>query len=434
MCAVNIAFRGGMLRYALDLVEPVVVVSEGELAGRLPDVDSTVPVVDPARLARGPVTPPELERPIGLWDIHCITLTSGTTGPSKASLTSYLQLYVTGSFATVESGLDEHDTFLIDLPLYHQAGLAMASSCLGCRTKLAVRRTPSLSHYWKVAKETGATVSFLLSSMGAVLLARPESPEEQDHKLRYLVLSPPPTDPEAVLKRFGVTDYITAYGSTEISGPTVRLPGTPAVPGSIGRERPGYEIRLVDEHDLEVPEGEPGEIVVRTQWPWMLSAGYVKDPASTAAVWRNGWFHSGDLARRDEDGNYFFHDRLKDCVRRRGENVSSFEVEREVLGHPAVAEVACVPVRADPGVDDEVKVWMVPVEGGEPDFEEMVRYLAARMPHFMIPRYYELIEVLPRTETMRVQKHALRDRGNSDRTWDLEQHGLRITRNGLVEI
>jgi crotonobetaine/carnitine-CoA ligase len=91
-------------------------------------------------------------------------------------------------------------------------------------------------------------------------------------------------------------------------------------------------------------------------------------------------------------------------------------------------------VRADPGVDDEVKVWMVPVEGGEPDFEEMVRYLAARMPHFMIPRYYELIEVLPRTETMRVQKHALRDRGNSDRTWDLEQHGLRITRNGLVEI
>jgi carnitine-CoA ligase len=204
------------------------------------------------------------------------------------------------------------------------------------------------------------------------------------------------------------------------------------VPGSVGRVRRGYEVRLVDDHDVEVPPGEPGELIVRTARPWCLSSGYIDDPGETARAWRNGWFHTGDVLRADGDGNYFFHDRRKDTLRRRGENISSFEVERDVASHAAVAEAACVGVPSDGGVDDDVKVWIVPVEGAEVDLVALVEYLVERMPQFMVPRYYELTESLPKTPTLRVQKHILRQLGNSAATWDRDAAGLRVSRTGLT--
>jgi crotonobetaine/carnitine-CoA ligase len=263
------------------------------------------------------------------------------------------------------------------------------------------------------------------------LVAQPEDPADTDHSLRYMIAAPLPADPKGFCARFGLSDLITAFGSTEVSGCLVRMPGDALVPGSVGRLRRGYEVRLVDDHDVEVPPGEPGELIVRTARPWSLSSGYINDPAETVRAWRNGWFHTGDVLRSDGDGNYFFHDRRKDTLRRRGENISSFEVERDVARHPAVAEAACVGVRSDGGVDDDVKVWIVPVEGAEVDFVALVEYLVEQMPHFMVPRYYELTESLPKTPTLRVQKHILRQLGNSARTWDRDAAGLRVSRTGL---
>jgi crotonobetaine/carnitine-CoA ligase len=428
---VNTAFRGDALRHLLELVDSPVVVTDKTLGERLDEIDFPVRALAPDGL-HGPDTAPPVPEDFGPWSEASVILTSGTTGPSKASLTSYHQLYLTGAWATVDIGLGESDTFLIDLPLFHQAASSMTLGALAARSRIAVRSAPALNDYWRTAKESGATMAFLLSSMAAYLAAQPAGPADTDHGLRHMIAAPLPADPEAFCARFGLADLITAFGSTEVSGCLVRRPGDPLVPGAVGRLRPGYEVRLVDDHDIEVPAGEPGELVVRTEMPWSLSSGYLKAPDATAAAWRNGWFHTGDVLRTDGEGNYFFHDRHKDCLRRRGENVSSFDVERSVAGHPDVAEVACVAVPSELGVDDDVKVWIVPAATGKVDFAALVEYLAGRMPHFMVPRYYELIDALPKTPTMRVMKHLLRDRGNGDATWDREAAGLHISREGLA--
>ena len=428
---VNTAFRGDQLRHLLALADAPLVVTDPSFGDRLDEIDLPVRRVSPDQL-HGLEEAPPVPGALGPWSEASVILTSGTTGPSKASITSYHQLYLTGAWATVDLGLGEADTFLIDLPLFHQAAASMTVGALAARSRIAVRSAPALKNYWATAKETGATMAFLLSSMAAYLAAQAPSPADSDHDLRYMIAAPLPAEPAEFCKRFGIEDLITAFGSTEISGCLVRLPGDPLVPGAVGRLRPGYELRLVDEHDIEVRAGEPGELLVRTALPWSLSSGYLKDPGATAAAWRNGWFHTGDVLRSDGDGNYFFHDRRKDCLRRRGENISSFDVERSVAGHAAVAEAACVAVSSELGVDDEVKVWIVPAGGAELEFAALVEYLVERMPHFMVPRYYELTDALPKTPTMRVQKHVLRERGNSDATWDRESAGLHVSRDGLA--
>jgi crotonobetaine/carnitine-CoA ligase len=413
------------------LADAPLVVTDATFAERLDEIDLPLHRLSPDGL-HGAADAPPVPEDLGPWSEASVILTSGTTGPSKASITSYHQLYLTGAWATVDLGLGEADTFLIDLPLFHQAASSMTLGALAARSRIAVRSAPALNNYWATAKETGATMAFLLSSMAAYLAAQPPSPADTDHDLRYMIAAPLPADPAGFCKRFGVEDLITAFGSTEISGCLVRLPGDPLVRGAVGRLRPGYQVRLVDEHDIEVPAGEPGELLVRTALPWSLSTGYLKDPGATAAAWRNGWFHTGDVLRRDGEGNYFFHDRRKDCLRRRGENISSFDVERSVASHAGVAEAACVAVSSELGVDDDVKVWIVPAGEADLDFVALVEHVVERMPHFMVPRYYELIDALPKTPTMRVKKHVLRERGNSDATWDRETAGLHVSRDGLA--
>jgi crotonobetaine/carnitine-CoA ligase len=206
------------------------------------------------------------------------------------------------------------------------------------------------------------------------------------------------------------------------------------VAGSCGRPNTPYESRLVDEHDIEVPAGTPGELVVRSSEPWCLTTGYYNDPEATTRAWRNGWFHTGDQLRMDADGNYYFLDRVKDSLRRRGENISSFEVERGAGGFPGIEEVACVAAAPDAaiGEGDEVKLWIQPKPGAEIDLLSLARFLEEKLPHYMVPRFYELIDVLPKTPSMRVRKFELRTRGNSPATWDLQANGFRVTRKGLI--
>ena len=427
----NLAYKGTILQHALDVAAPELIVVDPAYRTVLDDAKFDAAVCEIGELAEGEAETPPLERPLDTWDIGLIVFTSGTTGPSKASLTTNYQTLLTTSWFAEGWALGPDDRFLIDLPLFHLAAQSMAVSSIAARASLAVRTAPALSRYWAAAKDAQVTASALVSTMAPFLAAQPESPADRDHDLRVILCVPLVAEFTRFQARFGV-DLATSFGGTEASGPIVRTPAAPLVAGSCGRLRPGYEVRLVDDHDIEVPDGQPGELIVRTDAPWMMSAGYLGDGDATARAWRNGWFHTGDALRRDPDGNFFFHDRLKDTLRRRGENVSSFEVEREVLAHPGVAEAACVAVPSDHGTDDEVKVFVVFHDAGSPTMDELLRFLVERMPYFMVPRYYESIAAMPKTPTMRIQKHALRRLGNGPDTWDAIAHGYKVTKGGLV--
>ena len=182
---------------------------------------------------------------------------------------------------------------------------------------------------------------------------------------------------------------------------------------------------MADEHDYPVPPNTVGELLVRTRDPWFLNVGYYKMPEATATAWRNGWFHTGDAFRYDEDGNFYFVDRIKDAIRRRGENISSFEVEAYVMRYPAVAEVAAVAVPSEHS-EDEVKVIVVPKPGQEFTPEGLIRFLIPIMPRFMIPRYVQVVEALPKTPTLRVKKGELRGTGPGEGAWDREAAGIEI--------
>jgi len=202
------------------------------------------------------------------------------------------------------------------------------------------------------------------------------------------------------------------------------------VPGTCGRRREGVELRIVDANDCAIPDGQVGELIVRSDTPWTLNSGYFKDPEATARAWRNGWFHTGDAFRRDADGNYFFVDRMKDAIRRRGENISSFEVEVEIVAHPRVRECAVVAVPNETAEDDVLAV-VATVPGATLDPLDLLEFLRPRLAHFMLPRYVRVLDDLPRTPTQKVEKHVLRSAGVTPDTWDREKAGVRVGREKL---
>ncbi len=270
-------------------------------------------------------------------------------------------------------------------------------------------------------------MGLLFGAMLEFFNSMPPRPDDADNPLRVMLCTPIPENYTAFKERFGIQDLYTAYGIKETSC-IFMTQGPELNPKSCGKIFPGVQVRLVDDHDIPVPTGKAGELIIRTDLPWQLNVGYWQRPEQTAEAWRNGWFHTGDLLRCDEDGNYFFVDRKKDAVRRRGENISTFEVEREVLAYPGVLEAACVAAPGDFG-EDEVKVFVVPVEGHSIDPAELTKFLIPRMPYFMVPRFIEVIPELPKTTNMRVKKHELRARGNTTATWDREAAGIKVKRD-----
>jgi crotonobetaine/carnitine-CoA ligase len=187
----------------------------------------------------------------------------------------------------------------------------------------------------------------------------------------------------------------------------------------MGRVQPGFEARVVDADDAELPPGEAGELVLRASEPWSFASGYFGRPAQTVEAWRNGWFHTGDRVVREADGRFRFVDRLKDAIRRRGENVSSYEVEQVLLAHPAVTEAAVFPVRSELA-EDEVMAAIVARDGEAIDPAALCAWCAERLPKFAVPRFLDVVADLPRTGNGKVQKFVLRERGVTAATWDGE--------------
>jgi carnitine-CoA ligase len=419
---INNSYKGGMLKYICRDSQSRHIIISPDMARNLEGLKLDLNIIDPILLADGPADPPEPDEPLGLWDIAMIVYTGGTTGPSKGVLITYFQL-----FNNIQSyrGTTAEDTVLVDAPLFHIAGVACAYPIWSVGGRVALRTKFTGSHYFDVVRECGATVATLVGTTPAFLEASPEKPDDADNPLRILGCSPMVRDPARFMERFGIQQLITYYGATETFNVLINRDPTQK-PKSCGKPAEWLEVRIVDPHDIPVPAGEVGELIVRSEVPWRISIGYWQRPEATAEAWRNGWFHTGDMLFCDEDGYYFFADRKKDSLRRRGENISSFEVEREVMAYPDVLEVACVAAPGQFG-DDEVKVFVVPRDGARLDPAGLIKFLIPRMPYFMVPRFVEIIDELPKTQSMRVKKFELRERGNGPLTWDREAVGIIVS-------
>ncbi len=426
---INPAYKGEMLRHICQDSQATKVITFPDPAERIKDLGLDLTIIDPSLLTEGSSDAPDLERPIEPWDIHEIVYTSGTTGPSKGVLTPYFRTYHSADSLWGDTATSD-DTFLVDSPLFHISGTLMAYPLAsGCK-KIALRRVFSGSRYWDIVREFGVTIAMMIGTVPAFLEKMPPQPNDADNPLRAAHVAPLPRDPAAFMTRFGMEKIISTYGMTEISTVT-KATITPDVtinPKTCGKVTPHHELRLVDDYDIPVPTGDVGELIVRSDLPWMMNAGYWQRPEETAEAWRNGWFHTGDFFVCDEGGYFYYVDRKKDSLRRRVENISTFEVEREVMAYPEVFEAACVAAQDEFG-GEEVKVFVVPREGSTFDPADLIKFLIPRMPYFMLPRYIEVVPDLPKTPTMRVKKYELREKGNTDATWDREAAGITVKRD-----
>ena len=259
------------------------------------------------------------------------------------------------------------------------------------------------------------------------ICAAPPSPDDKAHRLRRIYAAPLAFDlADEFRARFGEMAFMDGFGQTEISNVFMTPQGAKRPEGASGvLVDQFFEVMLADpETDLPVPEGEIGELLVRHKVPGIISAGYLGMPEKTVETWRNLWFHTGDAMRRDAEGWYYFVDRVKDALRRRGENISSFEVESVVRSHPAVEECAVVGVKADERAgEDEVMVFVIPAGGATCDCPDLVRWCQDRMPGHMVPRYIEIVDDLPKTPSEKIKKKDLRERGVTATTWDRMAQG-----------
>jgi crotonobetaine/carnitine-CoA ligase len=314
------------------------------------------------------------------------------------------------------------------MPLFHAGGTIYVIMTLANGGACYIDTHFKTEEFWDTVRKNGITSTCLVAAMIPFLLKLPSSDIDKNHPLKKALCVPWNEDGRAMGKRHGV-EMRTCFNMTEISGPLVSEP-FPEKSGTCGRVRPGVEVRVVDENDCEVGPGVTGELILRTDRPWSLNHGYYRNPEATATAWRNGWFHTGDGFRYDEEGYYYFVDRIKDAIRRRGENISSFEVENEITAYPPVREAAAVGVPSELG-EDEVMVVVSAVEGQKIEPLALFNFLQPRMAHFMLPRYIRVVSELPKTPTQKIMKHLLKGEGVTADTWDREAAGITIKREKI---
>ncbi|MET7392846.1 AMP-binding protein [Dactylosporangium sp. NPDC005572] len=448
---INTAYEGEFLRHQVVTVRPRWAVIDDVHAARFVAIAEHARaverfwVVDTGRReaalaalrAAGWVAEPweELERADrlvvpepGPHTLASIFFTSGTTGPSKGVAMPHAQMYFFGDEVVSLTRLTSADTYLTVTPLFHGNAQFMAAyPALIAGARLVVRPRFSASRWVDQLRENGVTVTNFLGVMMDFTWKQPPRPDDADNPLRAVFAAPTASSiVDEFAKRFGIEAFVEVFGLTETSAPILSPYGERRPDGAAGLQVADFfDIRLVDPvTDEEVPVGEIGELVVRPRHPWTCSLGYYGMPEKTAEAWRNLWFHTGDALRRDADGWYYFVDRYKDALRRRGENISSYEVEQAILGHEAVLECAVVGVAADQEAgEDEVLAALVTARPVPP--AEIWAWCEGRIPAFAIPRYLRFVDALPKTPSEKVRKAALREDGITAQTHDRQvAHGL----------
>ena len=351
-------------------------------------------------------------------DPALILYTSGTTGPSKGVCCPQAQYFWWAVNTASLLQLRADDVLCTSLPLFHTNALNTFYQALLTGSSVCFEKRFSASRFFASLAHHRATVTYLLGAMVPILLSRPHSSEETAHTVR-VALAPgvPAQFHEEFRQRTGIR-LLDGWGSTEtnfVLGTTIEH----QKPGLMGPVFEGFQARVVDDQDSDVADETTGELVVRAEDPLTFATGYFHAPEKTAEAWRNRWFHTGDRVVRQSDGYFRFVDRLKDAIRRRGENISSFEVEQVLLSHPAVTNAAAFPV-CSPLAEDEVMAAVILHPGQQLTQAELIAFCEPRLPYFAVPRYLEFVRELPTTESGKVQKYKLRERGVTEKTWDRE--------------
>ena len=433
---INTAYVGDYLRHQLVTAGCKVVITNAELGQRVAAVAGAVPsleylviadngsvaptraglsILTMADLRAGPGDRLDVERP-ARWDDPCaIQYTAGTTGPSKGALITQNYLLRSSELLRGQMGMDEHHVAYTPLPLFHlNAMICTILPAILSGASAVIDTWFSVSRYWEQVRRHGATHISLLGPMMVMLWNQPRRDHDAANSVEVMLCAPVPTDIHRPFEERFRLEIVTAYGLSEAVPILLSLP-TP--PGFAGRPSPVFDVRLFDDDDQEVPTGQVGEIVCRPREPHVMFEGYFNNPEATVAMWRNLWFHTGDLGRANEDGYIQFVDRKKDYLRRRGENVSSFEAEQAIRACPKVADVAVVGIPSELGEDD-VLACVVVKPGEVLTFEELLAHCIGNMPYFAVPRYIEFLDELPRNPVGRVLKHELRSRGVTPAAFD----------------
>jgi crotonobetaine/carnitine-CoA ligase len=374
---------------------------------------------------------PEVSPPVKASDPQLIMYTSGTTGPSKGAVCPHSQGLSVGQQMADANGYRPEDILYTCLPVFHANALwYTVYSALWAEASIALYPRFSARSFWDEVRACGATIVNCLGAMANILWQRPESPRDRDHKVRICMMVPNSTPmSDGFRDRFGIT-VTSVYAMTENCAVTIFSPEDrrDKVP-SAGRLREYVSVQIVDDDGREVPPGDVGEIRIRPNERGIIMRGYYKMGDATVDNIRDLWFHTGDRGRIDDDGYLFFVDRKKEIIRRRGENISAFEVEMIMCNHPAVVEAAAVPVPSDLDEDD-LMVYVVRAPGSTVSFPDLIDFCAANLPYYMVPRYLDFIDELPKTPSEKIEKYRLKAAAaeNRDRLWDREAAGIKIAR------
>lgn len=438
---INTASRGHQLQHILTNSAARLLIVEGALAGNLDHLDfgalavETIWTIDAEQPVRaGKIVSEPMPTSAGASaaatlrprDMLTILYTSGTTGPSKGVCCPHAQYFWWGANTAALLGLGGEDRLQSTLPLFHTNALNTFFQAMLMGISVSYEKRFSASDFYAALMRSNATATYVLGAMVPILLSRPRSPEESAHGVS-VALAPgvPARFHEEFTARTGIK-LVDGWGSTETNF-AIGTTWDRQRPGTMGTVFHGFEARVVDGDDNAVPDGEPGELLVRADEPFAFATGYFAAPEKTVETWQNLWFHTGDRVVRESDGYFRFVDRIKDAIRRRGENISSFEVEQVLLSHPAVALAAAFPVRSSLA-EDEVMIAVVLHSGQSLEPLGLIQYCEPRLPYFAVPRYVDVVDVLPTTENGKVQKYKLTERGVTARTWDREAAGYTVKR------
>ncbi|HMM49414.1 MAG TPA: AMP-binding protein [Miltoncostaeaceae bacterium] len=460
MSSINTAYKGDFLSWTINLVEARTIVISDEFLDRLDLIKAELPHLrhaivwssgrrvgpDPDTISWEPLEALEQGNsgePDGVhhsWtDDARIMFTSGTTGRSKGVIKQHAADYFSARSSLeamrVRRGISHEaladEVYFSCLPLFHSnAQVLCAYPALLAGARVAYVERFSVTRFWQQVIDADATTFNSIGAMIYFLWNAPPSELDRTHRVHSVMAAPAPKDIyQGFEERFGIT-FGEGYGLTETGVATAMDPTRPPRLGSCGTANPGYEVTIVEPgSDLPLPPNTPGEIVVDQKLPNIIMRAYYGMPDKTAEDFRNLKLHTGDLGRMDEDGYVYFMDRVKDYIRRRGENVSSMEVEKQVSAHPSVRECAAIGVKAGEGASSEDEIMIVMVaEGDAPDMAEFTHWMAERMPYFMVPRYIRVVDALPKTPTERVQKVKLREQGVTADTWDRDAAGVQVKR------
>lgn len=440
---INTAFKGDLLAYVLDQADSSALILDSSFLERVLEVTDRLPklrnlvVVGSRRstasrlqvlsfrdlLTAGSEREPAVE--VLPSDLSAIIFTSGTTGPSKGVMLSHRHNVRLAQSVIEFPGFGPDDVFFTAFPLFHVAAryvTVLPAMVAGGRAVL--HRHFSASRFWDVCRAEGVTGFNYLGSILMMLYKQPERPDDADNPVRKAWGAGADVlfwaDFE---RRFGLRLH-ELFGLTETGIATINTDADFRM-GSCGREVPFWEVRVVDEDDEPLPPGEVGEIVLRPKQPDILFSGWYRMPNETLRAFRNLWFHSGDRGHIDEDGYLYFGGRLKDSIRRRGENISAWEVEKVIDSHSAVAESAVIGVPAELGEEEVLAVVVLkPGQGVRP--EQLLEHCQTLLPFFAVPRYVRVVDVLPKTPSQRVEKFKLKGEGLAPGTWDREAGGFEV--------